>query len=77
MLIKLDKKCRKCGRDISNQEYEEHNGYCVMCEERLISKKEKINKKKKGNEISEKDWLTTLAVIIFMLGKMQRELYIY
>ena len=50
MLIKLDKKCRKCGRDISNQEYEEHNGYCVMCEERLISKKEKINKKKKENK---------------------------
>ena len=68
MLIKLDKKCRKCGRDISNQEYEEHNGYCVMCEERLISKKEKINKKTKGNEISEKDWLTTLLLCIFTGG---------
>lgn len=51
MLIKLDKKCRKCGRDISNQEYEEHNGYCAMCKEKLISnKKKRIRMDKKGKK---------------------------
>lgn len=51
MLIKLDKRCKKCGRDISNQEYEEHNGYCVICKEKLVSNKKPRIKKREKNKI--------------------------
>ena len=70
MLIKLDKRCKKCGRDISNQEYEEHNGYCVICKEKLVSNKKPRIKKREKNKIL----CIIIGIIMVIMPKMSLEI---